>query len=143
VVRAFSFLNQTGDTAMKRLMAVVSLLLMALVSPALAAEDPTGTWKFTAMLGKKSTDATLKLKLEGDKLTGTVGLAEGGRGETAISDGTFKDDKVSFTVTRELKGEKFTQKYSGTVSGDTIKGKIDSERGGKSRSSDWEAKRQK
>jgi hypothetical protein len=120
----------------------VILALVGLVGSAGAAEDPTGTWKFTAMLGKKSTDATLKLKLDGDKLTGTVGLAEG-RGDTAISDATFKDDKVSFTVTRELKGEKFTQKYTGTISGDTIKGKIDSERNGKSRSTDWEAKRQK
>ena len=61
----------------------------------------------------------------------------------AISDGTFKDDKVSFSVIREQKGEKLTQKYTGTVSGDTIKGKVDTERGGKSRSTDWEAKRQK
>jgi len=50
---------------------------------------------------------------------------------------------VSFTVTRERGGQKFTQKYSGTVSGDTIKGTIDSERDGKSRSTPWEAKRQK
>jgi len=128
---------------MKRFaIAAVMLALIGFVSPVRAAEDPTGTWKFTAMIGKKSTDATLKLKLDGDKLTGTVGLAEG-RGEAAITDATFKDDKVSFTVTREQKGEKFTQKYTGTVSGDTIKGKIDSERGGKSRSADWEAKRQK
>jgi len=128
---------------MKRLVIVAAVFaVLGLVNRAWAAEDPTGTWKFTAMLGKKSADATLKLKLDGDKLTGSVSVAEG-RGETAISDGTFKDDKVSFTVTRELKGEKFTQKYSGTVSGDTIKGKIDSERGGKSRSTDWEAKRQK
>ena len=128
---------------MKRLAAAVVLLaLVGLVGPARAAEDPTGAWKFTAMLGKRSVEATLKLKVDGDKLTGTMGL-EGGKGETAISEGTFKDDKVSFTVTRELKGEKFTQKYTGTISGDTIKGKIDSERNGKSRSTDFEAKRQK
>ena len=127
---------------MKRFaISAVMLALVGLVSSARAAEDPTGTWKFTAMLGKKSTDATLKLKLDGDKLTGTVGLAEG-RGDTAISDATFKDDKLSFSVTRELKGEKFTQKYSGTVSGDTIKGKIETERGGQARSNDWEAKRE-
>ena len=116
------------------------VILVAVFNVALGAEDPTGTWKFTAMIGKKTVDATLKLKLDGDKVTGTMG---GGNQEMAISDGAFKDDKVSFTVTREQKGEKFTQKYSGTVSGDTIKGTIVSERGGKSRSTDWEAKRQK
>ena len=75
----------------------------------------------------------------------TAGAIGGGQGnqEVAISDGAFKDDKVSFTVTRERNGQKFTQKYTGTVSGDTIKGKIESERGGQSRSVDWEAKRQK
>jgi len=94
------------------------------------------------MIGKKSLDATLNLKLEGDKLTGTIGGGQGNR-EAAITDGTFKDDKVSFSVVRELKGEKLTQKYSGTLSGDTIKGTITTDRGGKSRSTDWEAKRQK
>ena len=80
-------------------------------------------------------------KLEGDKLTGTMG-GQGNR-EAAISDGSFKDDKVSFSVTREQKGEKLTQKFTGTVSGDTINGTIETERGGKSRSTSWEAKRQK
>ena len=126
---------------MNRRMATAALAtFLCLAGSARSAEDPTGTWKFTATIGKKTQDATLKLKLEGDKLTGTLG---GGNREVEITDATFKDDKVSFTVVREQKGQKFTQKYSGTVSGDTIKGTIESERGGKSRSTDWEAKRQK
>ena len=115
--------------------------IFGLVGVARAAEDPTGTWKWTATYQGKSRDATVKLKLEGDKLTGTV--PGQGNQEVPISDGTFKDDKVSFSVVREVNGEKITQKYSGTVSGDTIKGTIESSRGGKSRSSEWEAKRQK
>jgi hypothetical protein len=126
---------------MKRLASAVPVLaLLVFVGLVSAAEDPTGNWKSTMMLGKKSQDVTITLKLEGDKLTGTIG---GGQRDAAISDGTFKDDKVSFSVIREQKGEKLTQKYTGTVSGDTIKGKVDTERGGKSRSTDWEAKRQK
>ena len=123
-------------------MTAMAILFVGFVQPLTAAEDPSGTWTFTAMFGKKSADVTLKLKVDGDKLTGTMG-GLGGKGEMTISDRTFKDDKVSFTVTREQKGEKFTQKYSGTVSGDTIKGTVESERGGKSRSQSWEAKRQK
>jgi len=122
--------------------AIAVMALVAFANVASAVEDPTGAWTSTMMLGKKSLDVTIKLKLEGDKLTGTIGGGQGNR-EAAISDGTFKDDKVSFTVIREQKGEKLTQKYTGTVSGDTIKGKVDTERGGKSRSTDWEAKRQK
>jgi hypothetical protein len=121
--------------------AVVVLAVVGLVGAARAAENPTGTWKFTAIIGKKSVDATLKLKLDGDKLTGTMS-GQGNR-DTEISDATFKDDKVSFSVVREAKGEKLTQKYSGTVSGDTIKGTIETERGGKARSTSWEAKRDK
>ena len=124
---------------MRRVLAAI-VLLTAFVSVVSAVEDPTGTWKSTVMLGKKSQEVTIKLKVEGDKLVGTIG---GGNRDAAISDGTFKDDRVSFSVIREQKGEKLTQKYTGTVSGDTIKGKIDTDRGGKSRSTDWEAKRQK
>src|SRR3954454_7715103 len=120
--------------------AMAVLALIAFVGVVSAVEDPTGTWKSTMMLGKKSQEVTIKLKLEGDKLTGTIG---GGNREAAISDGTFKDDKVSFSVIREQKGEKLTQKYTGTVRGDTIKGKVETERGGKSRSTDWQATRQK
>jgi len=122
-----------------RVLVVALVAAIGLVSALRGAEDPTGTWKFTAMIGKKSQDATLKLKVEGDKLTGTLG----GNREAEISNGTFKDGKVTFSVVREQKGEKLTQKYVGTVSGDTIKGTIETERGGKSRSTDWEAKRQK
>jgi hypothetical protein len=46
-------------------------------------------------------------------------------------------------VVREFNGNKFTIKYSGTVSGDTIKGKSEFERDGETQSREWEAKRQK
>lgn len=81
---------------------------------------------------------TLKLKLEGDKLTGAM-VGRNGQ-ETAIEDGTFKDGEVSFKVTRERQGNKVTTKYTGKVSGDTIKGKAGRE-GQEGR--DWEAKRAK
>src|SRR4026208_317143 len=102
---------------MKRLASGIAVLaLFVFVGVVSAVEDPTGSWKSTMMLGKKSQDVTIKLKLEGDKLTGTIG---GGQGrDAAISDGMFKDDKLSFSVIREQKGEKLTQKYTGTISGD-------------------------
>ena len=63
--------------------------------------------------------------------------------ETPIEDATYKDGEVSFKVTRERNGQKFTTKYHGKVSGDTIKGKAESERQGQAQSRDWEAKRAK
>jgi hypothetical protein len=83
---------------------------------------------------------TLKLKLDGDKLTGAM-VGRDGK-ETAIEDGKFADNTVSFSVVREGKNGKTTSKYSGKLSGDTIKGKTESGRE-KARSRDWEAKRAK
>ena len=44
-------------------------------------------------------------------------------------------------VTRERDGQKFTIKYSGKTSGDTLKGKMEVNFGGEDRSFDFEAKR--
>ena len=102
--------------------------------------DPTGTWKwsFTGQNGQ-TRETTLKLKLDGDKLTGTI---SGRGGETAIAEAKVKGDEISFQVTREFQGNKMTQKYNGKLSGDTIKGKMEFERDGQAQSRDWEAKRE-
>jgi len=118
----------------------VGLLALVLVNTALAA-DPTGTWKWSVTFGDQTREQSAKLKLEGDKLTGVI--VGRNNTETAIADATFKDDTISFTVTRERDGNKFVSKYSGKLDGDTIKGKIESERDGQTRSVDWNAKRDK
>jgi hypothetical protein len=104
--------------------------------------DPNGTWKWTTEVNNRTRDMTLKLKLEKDKLTGTI---TGGRNneEREIEDATYKEGEVTFKVTRERNGRKFTTKYNGKVSGDTIKGKAEFERRGQTDSRDWEAKRSK
>jgi len=131
---------------MKRLVTVALVVAFAGLIGSARADDkpnPTGTWKWTVMgQNNQSRDVTLKLKLEGDKLTGTMP----GRNnqETAIEDGKFKDDgTISFSVTRERNGQKFTTKYEGKLTGDTIKGKTSFERNGETQSRDWEAKRDK
>jgi hypothetical protein len=121
-------------------MAAAGVFSLVLVSSAMAA-DPTGTWKWSTMFNNQTREQTLKLKLDGDKLTGAM-LGRDNQ-ETAIGDATFKDDTVSFTVTRERGGNKFVQKYSGKVAGDEIKGKIEFEREGQAQSRDWVAKREK
>ena len=124
------------------LFVLLSLVTFGLVSAATAAEDPTGTWKWSAPGRNQQTrEVSVTLKLEGDKLTGTLPGRDGK--EVAIEEGTFKDDQVSFSVTREREGRKFVQKFSGKVSGDTIKGKIEFGGEGKTNSRDWEAKRSK
>ena len=103
--------------------------------------DPTGNWTWNVP-GRDGTPrpTTAKLKLEGDKLTGTVSGRQGT--DTAIEEAKLKGDEISFQVTREFGGTKFVSKYTGKVSGDTIKGKIATERDGQTTSADWEAKRE-
>jgi hypothetical protein len=127
---------------MRRLAGVAVLVAVAGFLGAARADDkadPTGTWKWTVEFGGQTREQTLKLKLDGDKLTGHM-LGRNNQ-ETPIEEGTFKNGEVSFKVTRERQGQKTTTKYTGKVMGDTIKGKMEGGQGGQSR--DWEAKRQK
>ena len=132
-------------STMKRIVAVAIVLSLSGLAGVARADDkkndPTGTWKYEAEFNGQKRPVTIKLKLEGDKLTGSVP----GRNntETKIEDGKFKDGDVSFTVTRERNGQKFTQKYSGKIDGDTFKGKMEMERDGQNITREFEAKREK
>jgi hypothetical protein len=105
--------------------------------------DPTGTWKWETERNGQKRETVLKLKLEGDKLTGTI---TAGRGkdqptEVKIEDGKFKDGEVTFTVTREFNDQKRVTKYAAKVDGDNMKGTATSERDGKEQKREFEAKR--
>jgi hypothetical protein len=107
--------------------------------------DPTGTWKWTTEQKGQKRETTLKLKLDGDKLTGTIatGGGKGGAKDTKIEDGKVKDGEVTFTVTREFNDMKFTSTYKAKVDGDTMKGTVESKRGEKDVKTEFEAKREK
>ena len=123
-------------------LAVVAV--MAFVVPALAEDKGKvdGTWKWSqAGQNGQTRESTLKLKQEGEKVTGVM---VGRNGETEIKEGKIdKDGEVSFNVTREFNGNSFTAKYHGKLDGDTIKGKAETAGGDQARSRDWEAKRVK
>lgn len=119
---------------------VTGLVVLAGGARAADKADPTGTWKWTTKFKDQERETVLKLEQKGGKLTGTV---SGGKAETKIEDGTFKDGEVKFTVTRERKDQKFVTKYSGKLDGDTIKGTAVSEFNGKENKREWEAKRAK
>lgn len=103
--------------------------------------DPTGTWKWEVDRNGQKATMTLTLKLDGDKLTGSMP----GRNntETKIEEGTFKDGAVSFTVTRMMGDNKFVTKYTGKVDGDVLKLTAESERNGEKTKREIEAKREK
>jgi len=100
----------------------------------------TGNW--TSTFKNQNGDeiaSSLKLKQDGEKLTGTL-TAFGS--DTDITDGKAeKDNAISFTVNREFNGNKFTIKYKGKLEGDTIKFTSEFERDGEVRKREFEAKR--
>jgi hypothetical protein len=103
--------------------------------------DATGTWQWTMTRPDGQTsERKMKLKQDGDKLTG---VSIWNDTEVAIEDGKIKDGEVTFTVTRERDGNKFTVNYKGKLDGDSLKGKIEGTFGGEVRSFDWDAKRVK
>jgi hypothetical protein len=116
------------------------MVVLGLGASALAA-DATGTWKWTVERGGNTFEQTLKLKQDGDKLTGTMSGRQGS--DTEIEDGKVSGDDISFKVTREFGGNKFVMSYQGKVSGDTIKGERKFEREGQTQTSEWVAKRAK
>jgi hypothetical protein len=122
---------------------LTALLCLVVVVGLARAEDkpnPNGTWKYSADVGGQSLEVTIKLKLEGDKLTGTVSVADM---ETKIEDGKYKDGNLSFKVTPEFNGSKVVLRYSGTIKGDTFKAKRELERDGETNTREIEAKREK
>jgi uncharacterized protein (DUF2147 family) len=125
---------------MIRMATVICVLAVAGMVRAEDKPNPTGTWKYTAEVNGQSIDVTIKLKLDGDKLTGTVTVLDM---ETKIEDSKYKDGEVSFRVNREMNGNKFTTKYNRKIMGDTFKGKRELERDGQTNTREFEAKRSK
>ena len=101
--------------------------------------DGTWTWTYKTREGQDAT-AKLKLKQDGDKVTGTY-IARAGQ-EDAVQNGKLVGDQLTFDVTRDVNGQKMKFEYTGKVEGDTITGKITFGRD-RPLPHDWEAKRAK
>jgi len=84
------------------------------------ADDAAITGKWTAEVqGRNGAQTqTFTLKAAGKSLTGTVG---GGQNESAIADGKVDGDQISFSVTRQMRGNDVKMEYTGKVAGDEIK----------------------
>ena len=125
--------------------AIFCLALTSGISALAADASGTWTWSRPGRNGGDPVKTTMKLKVDGDKVTGDISAPgrQGAVTETKIEDGKIKGEEISFTVTREVNGNKMVAKYNGKLSGDTITGKIETDRNGTAQSRDWEAKREK
>ena len=127
--------NRTADWEAKRVTET------ATATASSASADATGAWKYAITLeGGNVLDLVLNLKQEGEKVTGKVSV---GDLEAPITEGKVAGDAISFKIPVDRDGNKFTSKYSGTLAGDKIKGKISSDFGGEDHNYDWNASREK
>jgi len=109
---------------MLRALPISMLFSLALASTALAA-DVTGKWK--GAMGATGADLVLDLKSDGTNVTGSMLDSEGKA--RPITKGTLDGDKISLTVASEWQGSPVTLLVTGTVSGDTMNLKIQTEDG--------------
>ena len=140
------FIQPSFSILLRAVTCAIVALSVAQLQAADKKSDPAGTWTWTTpgRNGGADRKSTLKLKVDGDKVTGSVSSPgrDGQATEVDIEDGKIKGDEISFAVTRERGGNKVTQKYSGKIDGDSIKGKISVDRDGEAQTRDWEAKRE-
>jgi len=130
-------------SALLAMLCFAALALGSSSDPPQVKVDLSGKWKWTMQRQNGGgREVTLNLKQDGDKLTGTVsGMGFGG--DTDISDGSFKDGQITFKITRTRGGQDITTTYSGRLSGDTIKGIVDTDMRGNKVPREWEAHRVK
>jgi hypothetical protein len=120
------------------LVAALVVACTGLVGLAQAADnDPTGTWNFPTARGV----ATVKLKLEGHKVTGAMIRKAG---DLKVEDGIFKGGAISFRVPGKTPGgQPMVHMYQGKLVGDTLKGAATIVLPDRIATGEWEAKRVK
>jgi hypothetical protein len=97
------------------------LLLLCLGPLALAAADVTGKWVLDVSLSGGSGSPIFTFQQKGEKL---IGKYSGTLGEADVT-GTVKGDDIQFQFTVKSDLGELTAKYTGKVTGDTMKGKAD------------------
>ena len=121
---------------LRKTSALTATIVLAIsASLALAAsisDSVSGTWDITFKMGEHTGEGTMTLKLDGDKVTGTVETAHTGPG--TLSNGTYKDGKLSFTAD-------FAKHESINFTGEINDGKIQGEFATEGMTGTWAATR--
>src|SRR5947209_19811977 len=95
------------------------MLAIAGAASVAARADIVGSWtlSYTTKDGVKI-ESTLTVKMEGDKLTGTISSA---RGSVALNEISVQGDDVAFAIVRVGFGDTIRIDYTGKIAGDTMK----------------------
>jgi hypothetical protein len=115
-------------------------VLLILAGSILAADAPAyvaGAWELTSEGRNGPMTQTLTIEQDGATIKGTL---KGQRGDAPV-EGAVAGNKITFSVKRQTQnGDTMVLEYTGTVDGDSIQGKVHSERFGER---DFTAKRSK
>jgi hypothetical protein len=136
-------------TSSRKFLAAIFAACFFAVAAFAADASPAGTWKWTppGRGGNPGVERTLILEVKEGKLMGTLKGFSGGQFEVPdvkIDEAAIKDGTVSFSVTNEFNGNKFTSKYTAKLEGDTLTGSVERPgRDGGMTKTDWVAKRAK
>ena len=103
--------------------------------------DPVGTWKCDYEIGSQKLTATLTIKMDGDKLAGTMSWPD--QKDEKHKDVKLKENTLTFSAVRKFMGNEFPLDFTLTIDGDKFKGKAASEFGGKKQEFDIVGKREK
>ena len=81
----------------------------------------SGTWTLNINLGQTERAATLNLTQEGERLSGSI---SGSLGAGEISNASMTGAEVRFTVALEIEGQTKEATFTGTLTGDQIRGTV-------------------
>ncbi len=103
--------------------------------------DPAGTWECEYKIGDMKRTATLVIKKDGDKFSGTISWP--GQKDVKLTGVKVKGGELTFSAVRVFMENKIPIDYKLTVTGDKLKGKGSSEFGGMKQEFDIEGTRGK
>jgi hypothetical protein len=129
-------LNTNWRIMMQKNLLLFMTLTLVLVFQGFAAAkvNVTGKWDMTVKSLRGERTREVEFVQDGENLK----VLMQSRQDTPIEGkGTVKDDKIEWTITRETPRGEFTMTYKGTVTGDTMKGEITTQRG----TMEWSATR--
>lgn len=107
---------------MKSILLFVAMTAIAgVVAAAGFKGDVAGKWSLSVAAPGEAVEVLLDLKQDGESVTGTMTSGVGGG---PVTKGTFKDKKLSATITADIQGSRTELGVEGTVDGDTINGTI-------------------
>ena len=121
-VDVFDATVQPGQSAFSGFADEASERLWRREAASLAA-DIAGTWKGTAETPNGSIERTFVFKTDGSKVTGESNSQM--MGKSVIKNGKLEGDTLTFSLDVKFQDNEMTLNYSGKVSGDTMKLKVE------------------